>query len=430
MKNNPTPHLRLLKNAREHNPLPGVRLLTYERGGDVVSIGGSIAGGFYSDTAFHHQRAILLARMLTQGTTRHTREEIENILEGVGARISFHAGPERISFFASCLSKDISLVLELISEQLYQPLFSEEILTKVIKRFVATEEEKNTDTEWLANAWLMQALFPENHPFYQFYPQDTVHSLKKVSVTDIKKFYEEIMRAPKIILALAGGIAHAEAQRLTSKYFRSSPENLEGVDVNFKSKIVSGKKFQNVPEKASVDLVIGNTLSIDSLHPDFIPLSVGIAVLGSGSTSRLFQNVREKAGLTYHAYGYMGVSPYTHDGYWQVGASFNPDLFGKGLSLMEEELKRFATQGISKKELADTKEMFRGRYLVGFDNTRGIVSKLKHLAEEGRSLSFLETYLENLGRVSLTEVNTAIYKHIRDKKYFISAAGSFQKAKG
>jgi len=144
--------MEISKHITEIKPLEGLRLLSLPTGlKEVVLIGGSILGGSVYSPSRNPFIATVTARMLEESTKRHKKEEIRKKLESVGATASFSSDTYRVRFNGMCLKKDVSLLLEIISEQIREPLFDTLELENIKKRMVAGLEDISSGDLYIAN---------------------------------------------------------------------------------------------------------------------------------------------------------------------------------------------------------------------------------------------------------------------------------------
>ena len=98
-------------------PFDGVRVLSLETGvHDVVTIAGSLLGGDVFSPVSNNATADMTASMLDQGTEERDKFAISEILEDVGASLSFTSDNYRVRFGARCLSKDVGVHPRRINE--------------------------------------------------------------------------------------------------------------------------------------------------------------------------------------------------------------------------------------------------------------------------------------------------------------------------
>ena len=116
--------MKFIDSVEIDKPLDG--LTTYvipTKVKDVVTIAGSFLGGTVHSLNQNNRIPSITASMLDKGTKDKSKYEIRNTLESLGAEISFVASKHHINFTAHCLQKDLPVVINLLVEQLREPLF-------------------------------------------------------------------------------------------------------------------------------------------------------------------------------------------------------------------------------------------------------------------------------------------------------------------
>ena len=107
---------------------------------DVITIAGSMLGGAVYSKENNPRLSSITVSMLDKGTVDKSKYDISNILESIGAEISFISSNHHINFSAHCLRQDLPVVVELLTEQLRTPEFSHDELTLLKKRVIANLE--------------------------------------------------------------------------------------------------------------------------------------------------------------------------------------------------------------------------------------------------------------------------------------------------
>jgi len=179
-----------------------------------------------------------------------------------------------------------------------------------------------------------------------------------------------------------------------------------------------------VPDKTSVDVIIGTATGLTQENPDFDAFALGLSALGEGATSRLFQEVREKNGLTYHVQAGIEAGNDGVEAAWLANGTFAPSLFRRGLDLMRKEIRSWAGRGIAAQELKLKKEAVAGKFEVGLSNTAGLAKVILSNAEQGRNKEYLDQYPEIIRALSLKKVNEAIKKYSRPNNLVTVCAGT------
>ena len=408
----------------DSEPVEGIRLLTLKRGSGVVTLTGSMLGGdiYASGNA---RTADMVAAMLDQGTTNMTKFEISAKLESAGARLGFFNGQARVGFSGKFLSEDTKMVFDLLADQLKNPLFAEEDLNKVKKRQVANYKRSKESTRGNATNNMLKAFYGTGHQNSPTDPDKAIEEIKKITPKNLKDFHLKNYGAGTMVIVAVGDVDHNSLEGLIKEGFggwKKSPLK-EKKETGTANK-ASDKVYVTMQDKTSTDFLVGTALGIDRYHPDYLPLYVATHTLGGNFSARLMQTVRVKEGLTYGINSSMRGFGNGNDGYWMVGGTFSPKLLSKGESSTLREIKKWAEEGITQKELDITKSTLTGGFQVGFDSTGGLAGGILDAIIVHGDLTYLDSYPERIKAITLDEANTAISKYIFFDDLYQVAAGT------
>ncbi len=411
----------------DSEPVEGIRLLTLKRGSGVVTLTGSMLGGdiYASGNA---RTADMVAAMLDQGTTNMTKFEISAKLESAGARLGFFNGQARVGFSGKFLSEDTKMVFDLLADQLKNPLFAEEDLNKVKKRQVANYKRSKESTRGNATNNMLKAFYGTGHQNSPTDPDKAIEEIKKITPKNLKDFHLKNYGAGTMVIVAVGDVDHNNLESLIKEGFggwKKSPLK-EKKETGTANK-ASDKVYVTMQDKTSTDFIVGTALGIDRYHPDYLPLYVATHTLGGNFSARLMQTVRVKEGLTYGINSSMRGFGNGNDGYWMVGGTFSPKLLSKGESSTLREIKKWAEEGITQKELDITKSTLTGGFQVGFDSTGGLAGGILDAIIVHGDLTYLDSYPERIKAITLDEANTAISKYIFFDGLYQVAAGTIDK---
>ena len=411
----------------DSEPVEGIRLLTLKRGSGVVTLTGSMLGGdiYASGNA---RTADMVAAMLDQGTTNMTKFEISAKLESAGARLGFFNGQARVGFSGKFLSEDTKMVFDLLADQLKNPLFAEEDLNKVKKRQVANYKRSKESTRGNATNNMLKAFYGTGHQNSPTDPDKAIEEIKKITPKNLKDFHLKNYGAGTMVIVAVGDVDHNSLESLIKEGFggwKKSPLK-EKKETGTANK-ASDKVYVTMQDKTSTDFLVGTALGIDRYHPDYLPLYVATHTLGGNFSARLMQTVRVKEGLTYGINSSMRGFGNGNDGYWMVGGTFSPKLLSKGESSTLREIKKWAEEGITQKELDITKSTLTGGFQVGFDSTGGLAGGILDAIIVHGDLTYLDSYPERIKAITLDEANTAISKYIFFDDLYQVAAGTIDK---
>jgi predicted Zn-dependent peptidase len=408
------------------NPAGGLKLKTMKTPvQDVVTITGSMFGGDEFSPETNKAVAELTAEMLEEGTTKHNKFEISEKLESVGASLSFSSDKYRVRFSARCLQKDVSLVIELLGEQLRYPVFNESDLENLKKRRVGNLQRAKENTRAQAGGKFSRIIYPENHPNYSREIDEEIADVEKTTVTDISSYHKNNYGLGKTLVVAVGDVDND----VLSKSLQKALGDWRQLDLEIPARNISANdinsttQYITMEDKTSVDMFLGLPIGIDRKHDDYYALMVGNYILGGNFAARLMQTVRDQMGLTYGIYSSVRGVNDDNDGYWSIWGTFAPNLLQDGKTATVDQVSGWIS-GVTEDELNAKKETITGSYKVGMATTGGLAGQILRNAERGYEDEMLDQYPSIIQDISLEEVNTAIKKYIDPKKLVIVAAGS------
>ena len=408
--------VHISEHIKESTPVEGMHLFTLKNSAErIVIIMGSMLGGRMYSPKENPALADLVVAMLDQGTVKKDKNAINDELEHFGASIQFSSSEFRVNFTVRCMSKDIEKVLALLSEQLRSPKFGVAEFAIIQKRLIAELSLAKEDTEKVGAIALSQSLFPKDHPNYQLGIPELITAIKQTKVHALKEFHKKNYGFGSGNLVAVGDVSHKEVEKKVKHIFsgwRQSP--LVPLQGSYQRKIVSRGKKERVyiPDKTSVNVLMGQSVGINNTHPDYYPLLLGVQALGGDFCARLMMEVRERQGLTYSIYSRLVGTESGADGFWFINGSFAPALLQKGEDATREELSHFVKKGISAKELRERKETIIGSFDVSLESTHELAALVLNNKEEGRERGFLDHFPALINAITQSQVNRAILRYM------------------
>ena len=397
---------------------------------DVVTLRGTMAAGDSLSPDTNPAIATLTGAMLDKGTTAHDKFAISQMLGDVGAMISFSVGPSTLSISGKCLRQDLPLVIGLLSEQLRSPAFSPEEFAKLKKQIAGRRKRQMEDTDFRSGDAFERSVYPIGHPNRPTAVRDFLAGSDKATLDEVKAFYKKYYGPATLRLVIVGDVDPAVAQGEIAKSFTGWTGG-EVPPRPAKAGPVDAPRDQTVfmPDKTNVSVTWGQATGLRYGDPDALALRIGTAVLGDGGfTCRLMATVRDKEGLTYGLYSFVGSDTFT-DGDWRIGANFSPALLEKGLAATKRELLAWYRDGVTEAELARQKTNIAGFYKVGLSTTSGMAGTILTTLNRDLPLSFIDEFPGRVGALTTTQVNGAIKQHLDPEKMVLVKAGTVTGAK-
>ena len=377
----------LPKLILEQEVNPGVRCLFYQSGDNpTVAIHGSILAGTSSEKPAKSGIAELTARLLIRGTRKLSATRIADLLESVGATVSFRNSQDSIVFQARMTSDWTKRVLGILAECLTRPAISAADVVREKEGLLTDIRLRDDDTTRRGVRELSQLVYPAGHP-YRRDRLGAAESVKRLGQNDVKRYVEEVVSRSPVLFVFAGHFKKDEAVTWSRRTFGERQEKRR-TDLGSASKEVRPTTQKDIlmPHKTQADILIGGAAS-SRTDPDYEPLNLLNAILGElGFMGRLGERVRDKEGLAYSCSSFVNSGLY--GGSWTALAGVNPRNVTKALALMREEIDRVGVELVGEQELEDAKQNQIGSALMELESTEGIARTSHSLAHFGLGMDY------------------------------------------
>jgi zinc protease len=410
----------------ERTTVAGVDVLVLPTGvQNVVTIRGSLPAG---DAAARENPALatLTGGLVDQGTTRRDKFALAELLDAVGATISFSVDNDLLHIAAKCLTGDVPMVLELIAEQLRSPAFDPAEFVKLKTQLTGRYRRALESTEFRADQAFNHAVYPPSHPNHQPAVETFLQAIEAAPLEAVQAFHTQHYGPRGLRLVLVGDVDPATAASALAAGFAGwsgGSELVRAAQPAPRPAAPSPPVTVAMPDKTSIDLVLGQPTGLRHRDPDALPLRVGTAILGSGFTGRLLANVRDREGLTYSIYAATARDSF-NDGEWFIKASFAPDLLAQGLASTRRQLAEWYEHGVSAEELRDRKTNLAGTYKLQMADTEGLAATILANVNRGYPLEHIDDYPRRIAALTLEEVNQAIRRHLQPERMVLTQAGT------
>ena len=373
----------------------------------------------------------LAASMLMRGTAKHTRQQINDELNRLKARMLVAGGSTSSRATIETTRQNLPEVMKLAAEILREPSFPQNEFDQLKAQQLASAEGMRTEPQAIAMLALNQHLnpYPKDDPRYVRTPDETIASLKATSLQDAQKFYTEFYGASGGELVLVGDFDPEQMQRIASDLFGAwkSPRPHTRLPHPYRKVDAINKSFPT-PDKANAMMAAGMLVKMTDEDPDYPAMVLGNYILGSGMNSRLFQRVRGKEGLSYGV-GSSFSAPAKEDGAIFMGfAIFAPQNVNKVETAMKEEIARAIKDSFSEAEIAEAKKGWLQRQTVSRAQEGELANLLSANAYENRTAAFQGELEKKIAGVTPQQVGDAFRRHMDASRIAVFKAGDFQKA--
>jgi zinc protease len=355
--------------------------------------------------------------MMTAGTTNRNKDQFNEEVDFLGARISGSS----TSLSASALSKHQEKVMELMVDVLYNPVFPEDELSKLKTQSKSGLALAKNDPNTISTILTSKMVYGSNHPYGEIETESTVDN---VTVEDIKTYYKAYFKPNIAYLAIVGDIDLATAKSLVNKYFSK-----------WEKGTVQGKKYEmpKAPERnmvALVDRSASQQTVIDVTYPlnnfltseDYLESRILGYVLGGGFAGRLLQNLREDKGFTYGAYADIGSDRLVAR--FSASSSVRGSATDSAVNEIIYEIRNLRDNGVTEKELEGAKQALTGSFARSLESPSTIANFAINQERYKLPADYYTTYLKRLNDLTLSEVNAAAKRLLKPDNMYITVVGN------
>ncbi len=372
----------------------------------------------------------LSVSLLDKGTKRLDRFAIAEELENRGAQVQFDSDGLYVDLAGRALTADAPDVLELVSEQMREPLFDPAEFEKSRTRMIASIRRSLESTGSQALGALTRATYSRAHPNYTPDPAERMARLLDVRVDEVRDYHRLHFGSNDLTLVVVGDFDEEVIEESVRSHF--GDWEVHDAPARFDARVLPpepGVSRVPMPDKQNVDVRLGHAVDLLRDDPDYVPLYLSNYVLGGNFSARLMQAIRDELGLTYGIRsGLYGIST-EYSGHWQVAVTLSSDKLESGVEETIKEVRRFVEGGLTSEELEDKKTTVIGSFKVGLATTSGLASTLLKNAERGFSVEYLDHFPGEVESVSLEQAIEVFRAHVRPDRLHTAMAGMLPELK-
>lgn len=384
----------------------GLRIVTEEMPqATSVALGVFVGVGSRDETIGQHGISHFLEHLAFKGTKELSARDLAILVDSFGGDMNAFTTREMTSFQVKLLAEATDLGVDVLGR----------ILTEPALRVDDIDSERTVILEEIAMAYDEPSDFVQEQLWSVLFGdhslgREVLGSRDSILATDRKRiqdFFETYYGPPNIVVSAAGDISH---ERIVER-FEKFLGGLEKVkrptrvkpEYRFSDSVVSERDTEQVHVSIAYPGLARN-------DPRRWVLAAIDHIYGGGLSSRLFQKVREEAGLCYSIYSDRVA--YQDSGFLLVYLATSPALVGMSLELVDSVTKEFVLTGITEEELAVAKRYLRAQVLMAREDAGVVMSQLGSVLVADLQIRSVAEILSEVERVTvdgLMELVTGIF---------------------
>ncbi|OFN01683.1 zinc protease [Rothia sp. HMSC064D08] len=396
-------------NEVRRSILPGgVRVITERMPGTRgVSLGFWVGVGSRDEAPGMLGSTHFLEHLLFKGTPSRTAFDIAQAFDAVGGESNALTAKEHTCYYARVLDDDTPMAVDVLADMVSNALLDPEHLEQergVILEEIAMDQDDPTDVAFENFVEQLMGQNPLGRPI-----GGTPQEIMQVPRDAVWEHYKQYYTPDRLVISAAGSLEHSHIVNLVldalTRYGWNLPEGVAPVPrrVRTESGIVPFSKLHEVQKGFEQTNIVMGCPSIIAGDERRYAMSVLSSAFGSGMSSRLFQEIREKRGLAYSTFAFSGA--YSDAGYFGMYAGCLPAKTEQVCELLQYEFDKLVSAGITEEELSKVRGQLAGSTVLGSEDSGSRMSRLGRAELDSGKFTSTDELLEKIRAVTLDDVH-------------------------
>ncbi|KUG25715.1 peptidase, m16 family [hydrocarbon metagenome] len=310
-----------------------------------------------------------IEHMLFKGTTNRSASKIADEIESLGGYLNAFTSKEHTCYYGRGLSRHIEKTFEVLADMIQNPSFKNSEIKKEAGVIVDELNDIEDNPEELIFDKFESLLFEGNNLSRPII--GTEKNILAFKRHDLFNFINEHYTFDNLFIVASGAVQHENLVEYAEKYFTKDL----GKDKRRRNEVrLNNTQDLHVFKEIQQSHFIIGKPTYGYNDKKRVKVSLLSHLLGEGSSSRLFQSIREKNGIAYQVNSFL--NSFFDISTFGVYLSTSDKMINKAVDIIESEFKKLRTKKISKKELSKAKEYFKGSIYMSLESTTNRMIRL------------------------------------------------------
>ena len=387
----------------------GLRLLQLPRkSSNTTQLSFAVEYGSNQDPEEQSGAAHFIEHMLAGGSNR--RIELSRSVENTGGILDFFTDHEHTMSIMDILPEQLHNVYAILDKLFFSSEFEEEKFNQERKIILHEISEVLDDPMEKLEEFLLESLF-KNHPVRRpvlGFPK----TIKQLSLDQLKRAKQANYVPQNMIIVLAGKFSGKDSEMVLEKFEKKRadkqlPKKQQPIEANKPKPLLVMKKAGITQAYLSI-----GARTVCSTHEDAPTLDLISTLLGGGTSSRLFIQLREKNALTYDV-----ITDHNKGldfGFFNVNCAVKEKNSAKAEILILKELTKMKTKAVSHDELERNKNLIVAGILRSMDRAQDALEIITYLEMQYKNEKSLGDYISKIKAVSADNIINAANSYFKE----------------
>ncbi len=365
--------------------------------------------------------AMLTNSLLAEGADGDDADTISSGFESLGAIYASDIGYDSASLQLRSLTQAelFTQAMQNFKKVISKPDFPSSSIERKRSQMLIGIKAKQQSPGTIAKDAFMSAIY-QSHP-YGKPSEGNQESIKSIKRENIISFYNKYYTAKNSIIAIVGAVDRQAAKQIAEDIVSSLKEGKKADSLSKVKKLDKSKNVFIEFPSAQTHVLVGQP-GVRRGDSDYFSLYVGNHILGGGGmVSRLFEEIREKRGLSYSAYSYF--SPMRFKGPFTSGLQTKTNQVDEAISVLLENIKKYIEEGPTQDELIAAKKNIIGGFPLRIDSNSKILNYVVAIGYYKLPLDYLNTFNNNIEEVTVDKIKDVFKRRLSPEKFVIVTVG-------
>jgi len=380
-----------------------------------------LAAGSRYEHAENRGIAHFAEHMFFKGTERRpSSRDLTTLIDGIGGEFNAFTSKEYTGYYVRCAGADRDTALDVLLDMLRHSKFEPEEIERE-KGVILEEMNMYQDTPRDHIGTIYETLMFGDNPL-GWETLGTKETIKAANRDTFLSYVDEWYTPDRMVVGVSGMVGDDLAPMLEELLGDMSPNGHAKPTPADLDPSAGPHVHVHHKDADQAHLILG-VPSYPIEHPDRYALQMLSAVLGSGMSSRLFLEVRERRGLAYYVHG-MNHS-YTDAGSLLAQAGVDLTRIDEAITVIAEQFARMADETVGSDELEKSRSLIKGRFVLRTEGPQGLIMYgLNREVLEGKTLEPAEL-LAKIDAISAEDVQRVARDLIAKDKLRLAVIGPF-----
>ncbi|MCW5970536.1 MAG: insulinase family protein [Blastocatellales bacterium] len=367
--------------------------------------------------------------MLMRGTSKHTRQQIQDEFDRLKARVSISGGATSATATIETVRANLPAVMRLVAEILREPSFPASEFEQLKNELLAGVEQQKSEPSTAAIVAIQRHLrpFPAGHVNYVLTPDEEIAAINAVTLDEVKKFYADFYGAGRGEMAVVGDFDDKQLSQLANEVFGGWSNRTPFARIPSPYRDVQAiNNSIETPDKANAFFVAAMNMKMRDDDPDFPAMVLGNYMLGGGFlNSRLAVRIRQKDGLSYGVGSQFQADAIDQNAFFGAFAIYAPQNATKLEAAFREEIARVLKDGFTEAEVREAKSGWLQSRQVSRAQDNELAGRLSAQLYIDRTITWDAQFEKKVEALTPEQILAAMRRHLDPAKLSVVKAGDF-----